>query len=240
MLLYAACCLVLHHPPALTRHHRCPAFLQDAASPRLADFCRKCVALSAAQQRAGDAPAALASLARCTAALLRLGFEEPAAWRPLVQEFARLQADLPQQAASPAAQPAKRGRGAASKKAPAARAADPAADGDSSTAAAELLLVERLQQHAAQLPQGSITAVLEAELQCWAAQEGTSSSSGTTVQRLARRLLQDVYPAAQQPLQHAGVLLALHQSGLPAEDGQSGAQLLERAVAVLGKVGGRE
>lgn len=196
------------------------------------------MALSDAQQQAGDAAGALGSLGRGLALLLQLGAAEPAAWRPLVQAFVRLQAELPTAAEQPvpSAAAARRGRGAASKKAAAVPAGSKS--GSSSQAAAEMLLVGILQQHAAQLPAGSLADVVEQELQCWAAQgvSGVSETAGPA--RLAQRLLQDVFPASQQPVEHAGVLLALHQLGLAADDGQGGAVLLERAVAVLCKVGG--
>lgn len=200
---------------------------------RVADFCRKCIALSDAQQRAGDCSGALSSLGHSTALLMQLGFDDPAAWRPLVQAFVRLQAEqLPAaEPAAAAAQPARRGRGAASKKAaPAAGPASSSGDGGGSN----LMLVHCLLPHAEQLPEGSLAAVVEQELQCWASQQGSSSRAG----QLATRLLQDAFPASQQPVQHAGVLLALHQLCLPADDGSSGLDLLERAAMVLGKVGG--
>ena len=206
--------------------------LQEAES-RVADFCRKCVALSDPQQLAGDARGALSTLGHCTALLLQLGIADPAAWQPLVQGFVRLRAEQPgatTEGPAAAAQPAKRGRGAAGKKAAAA-----AAQASGSSSDSGLMLVDCLQRHAAQLPEGSIAAVAGQELQCWSTQQSSDSAS---MAPLARRLLQDAFPAEQQPAEHAGVLLALHQLGLPADDGCSGAQLLERAAAVLDKVGG--
>lgn len=217
-----------------------PVSLQEAEGRlegRLAEFCRKCVALSSAQQQAGDAAEALGSLGLGLALLLHLGAAEPAAWRPLVQAFVRLQAELPeaaeQQAA--AAAPSKRGRGAASKKAAAAAAGS----GSSAAAASDVLLAGLLQQHAPHLPPGSLAAVVELELQCWAAAGSAGGGAADRASLLAQRLLRDVFPAAQQPAEHAGVLLAMHQLGLPADDGLSGEALLERAASVLSKVGGR-
>lgn len=200
----------------------------------MADFCRKCTALSDAQQRAGDRRTALSSLGHSVALLLQLGFDDPVAWRPLVQACVRLQAEQPapaSQGSAAAAPPARRGRGAAGKKAAEAAAAEPSSSGGNSSS---LMLVDCLLAHAEQLPEGSLAAVVELELQCWAAQQGSNSGVG----QLASHLLQVAFPPLQQPLQHAGVLLALHQLGLPAEDGSSGPHLLERAEAVLHKVGG--
>ena len=95
------------------------------------------------------------------------------------------------------------------------------------------MLVDCLLVHAEQLPEGSLAAVVEQELQCWVAQPGGSGGVG----HLASHLLQAAFPPLRQPLQHAGVLVALHRLGLPAEDGSSGQHLLERAEAVLHKVG---
>ncbi|PRW58029.1 Regulator of spindle pole body duplication [Chlorella sorokiniana] len=138
---------------------------------RMADLCRKCIALADAQQQAGDCSGALSSLGHSTALLLQLGFGDPAAWRPLVQAFVRLQAELPTPAAEPAApatQPARRGRGGASKKAAAAATAEPASS--SSNRGSSPMLVECLAPHAEQLPE----AVL------FHAEEGTSGSSSSS------------------------------------------------------------
>ena len=199
---------------------------------RAADFCRKCIALSDAQQRAGDCSGALSSLGHSTALMMQLGFDDPAAWRPLVHAFVRLQAEQPPaaEAATAATQPARRGRGTASKKA--APAAGPTSSGGGG--GSNILLVDCLLPHAEHLPEGSLAAVVEQELQCWSCQQGGSSRAG----QLATRLLQDTFPASQQPVQHAGLLLALHQLGLPADYGSSGLDLLERAAVVLDKVGG--
>ncbi|KAL4433955.1 hypothetical protein ABPG75_000396 [Micractinium tetrahymenae] len=217
---------------------------------RLSDFCRKCAALSSAQQQAGDLAAALGSLGHSVALLLQLGFAQPAAWLPLVQAFVRLQSDAAHEqtaavaevAAAP--QPARRGRGAASKKAAASSAAVSVGSAASSQAG-DALLAQLLQQHEAGLPTGCITAVLEQELLCWgAALQGsdlTAPSAGSTVCRsVVQRLLQEVFPAAEQPVQHASVLLALYQAGLPADDGQGELPLLERACAALKKMPGKE
>jgi len=99
-----------------------------------------------------------------------------------------------------------------------------------------VVLAGLLQQHGAELPDGSIAAVVEQELQCWAA----AAEAGTAHRvKLAQRLLRDLFPEAEQPLEHGGVLVALYHAGLPAEDGQGGLPLLERAARVLAKVGGR-
>lgn len=197
--------------------------VQEAAATRLADFCRKCAALSDAQQRAGDAAGALASLARCVALLQQLGFCEPSAWQPLVQAHVRLQAELPGAAEQP--QPARRGKAAASKKAATAAAGS----------GAEQPLAASVVQHAVQLPQGSVAAVVEEELRCWAALDNGGGCTPAT--RRACRLLQQAFPPASHPLEHAGVLLALHSLGLSSDgDETSGSQLLERAVAALEQV----
>lgn len=217
-------------PPASAR----ALALQEAAAPRLADFCRKCMALSDAQQQAGDAAGALGTLGHALALLLQLGATQPASWQPLVQAFVRLQADLPaaaEQQPVAAAAAAKRGRGAGAKKAPAAPAAVTASG---SQAAGNLLLVSVLQQHAAQLPEGSLAAVVEQELQCWASQPGGVGSAALS--RKIQRLLLEVFPAEQQPTEHASVLLALHQAGLQADSGLGSTAPLKRAVAVLSKV----
>ena len=180
----------------------------------------------------------MSSLGHSVALLLQLGFVEPASWQPLGQAFVRQQCDLPldaiEQPAAAAAQPSKRGRGAATKKvaAAAAAAASPSAP---PAAAGPGMLVDLLQQREAELPDGSIAAALEQELQCWAA---AGSSAAPHLTRAVQHLLQDIYPAGQRPVEHAGALLALHRLGLPAEDGpgQGGQQLLERAAAVLSKV----
>ena len=219
-------------PPALLP---CP-LLQEAA-PRLADFCRKAAALADAQGRAGDAGGASSSLGHGVALLLQLGFVEPPSWQPLAQAYVRQQCDLPlesvEQPAAAAAQPSKRGRGAASKKGAAAAAA--ASPSTPPAAAGPGMLVGLLQQRAAELPDGSIAAALEQELQCWGA---GGSSAAQHRSRAVQHLLQDIYPAGQHPVEHAGALLTLHQLGLPAEDGQGqgGQQLLERAATVLSKV----
>ena len=75
-------------PAGLPSTAQALAWLQ-ALDGRVADFCRKCTALSDAQQRAGDSSTALSSLGHCTALLLQLGFDAPAAWQPLVQAFVR-------------------------------------------------------------------------------------------------------------------------------------------------------
>ena len=219
-----------------------PLAVQDAAS-RLADFCRKCSALSDAQRQAGDGLGALHSLGHSVALLLQLGFAEPAAWQPLVQAWVRLQAELlqeePVSASSTGAaerQPVRRGRGAASKKSTAAAvAAAPASD--DTAASPQQALAGLLLQHEADLPDGCILAALEEELLCWAAAQAGGSAAAAHCRSLASSLLGSHFPAAQRPLEHAGVLLALHRAVLPAEDGQSGQLLLERAAAVLEQVG---
>ena len=207
----------------------------------MADFCRKAAALADAQQRAGDAGGAAGSLGHGVALLLQLGFVEAPSWQPLLQAWMRQQCDQPleagEQPAAAAVPPSKRGRGAAGKKGPAAAAAaSPSAP--PAAAAGPGMLVGLLQQREAELLDGSIAAALEQELQCWAA-AGSSAAPHRTV--VVQRLLRDIYPAGQHPVEHAGALLALHHLGLPAEDGQGehgqgGQQLLERAVAVLSKV----
>lgn len=206
---------------------------EEAAAPRLADVCRKCVALSDAQQQAGDAAAALGNLGHTLALLLQLGAMQPASWRPLVQAFVRLQADLPataKQQPVAAAAAAKRGRGAAAKK-----AAAPASS-SGSQAVGDLLLTSLLQQHAAQLPEGSLAVVTEQELQCLAAQPGSAGGGSAALSRKVQRLLHEVFPPEQHPVEHASVLLTLHQAGLQADAGLGSTAPLERAVAVLGKV----
>lgn len=220
--------------------HETPCMCLQDAPAWLADFCRKVCALADAQQRASDAQRALSSLAHCTALLLQLGFASPSAWQPLVQAFVRVQADQPasdeqQQHAAPAAvPPSRRGRAAASKKS--ATAAAPDASSLSQPAASNLLLVEGLLLREAELPRGSIAAVVEVELHCWAAAQADGMGAAGC-RHTVQRLLQAVFPAEQRPVEHAAALLALHQLGMPAEDGRVGSWLLERAVQAVNKVG---
>ena len=223
---------------------------------RAADLCRKCQALADTQQRAGEGPAALASLTSCTLLLLRLGCAEPAVWQPLVQAYVRLQGEQLQhqggvsQAADGAAPSARRGRGAAvatSKKGclPPADAAGAAAQASQSAAP----LFVRLELHAAEMPAGSVASVLESELAAWAgwaleevgapqASSPASSSSAAAAdgsaaaqcRSVVRKALVEVYPAARRPLEHAGVLLVLHRLGLSADGGVAGAAAVEEEL----------
>lgn len=146
------------------------------------------------------------------------------------------------QVVSEAPQPARRGRGAASKKAAGSTAAAGSGAASSSQASGCItLLVELMQQQEADLPSCSIAAVLEHELLCWgAALQGDGLAPPAAVSAafsgIVKRLLQAVFPAKAQPVLHATALLALFKAGLPADDGQCGLALLERASAALNKV----
>ncbi len=226
----------------------CAPGLQEQAA-QLADFCRKCAVLAGAQHQAGDLAGALGSLGNGVALLLRLGFAQPTAWLPLVEAFVGLQCEAAQQQeavvqeVSEAPQPARRGRGAGSKRAAGSAAASgSSAAGSRQASGGDVLLIVLLQQHEAGLPSGGIAAVLKQELLCWGAalQDNASAQPAviaTAASRVVHRLLHEAFPAKPEPVRHATVLLALHQAGLPADDGQRGLALLERAVAAMSKVG---